>query len=587
MSGRLTKERLDEVVEAIKATMAEENIRAVSQRAVQGKVWHLQPVVAAYLSDLRKLEESVRSQIMKRISALVYHFHEYTLDATLARAGVISDDRVHAGSSLDKANAFDLFCLDSKERLYMILKQYGWLEEFFRQYPLHFYENSFTFVDRIPNKKLPIKVKVVGLGIGGSMLVSGLAKNGVSAVTGYEKRADSATDGVGSRYQNASWRAYDIAGRMLDDEAYNHLINYRQKINVNYDDGTTGVIISDRVQIILGNAIDTALQSAKRYGANLVFECKTDDFFREEVHDEKYDEDDEVDIVALFAGAHTSKFFPGLSEEMGIMEWPDLTSACKIWLRIEESEKKEDYCARGGETGAEKWHYTIESARKTPDDVERIKNNLIRTYEYTLKKMGDDADTTQLTETYQAQMAQLDKVMAMMEDESKEEPRFDYIFTNAPDNEHNKLKRIEAGEKGTVVLDSGYNVDVKIATKSIVGGTSKSPAGEQLMKKFSSKLVLTGGDACVNPNPLAAYGATLACQAADMVVQLAVGQGHLKAILMSAKDMGDKMDSKWVADIEELKDLLADYYDARSNSENYFQFVQTLICNLYSLPSPV
>lgn len=144
----LSKERLDEVVDSLKQALCSDEIRKLSQRAVQGKIWHLSPKVALLLSDLRREEDVVRTEIMATTSKLIYKFHGHTIDATLARAGVMHDARVHAGSSLNKQQAFDLFCLDSKERLYLLLKHYGFLQDFFRHYPLHFYENSFVFVDR-------------------------------------------------------------------------------------------------------------------------------------------------------------------------------------------------------------------------------------------------------------------------------------------------------------------------------------------------------------------------------------------------------------------------------------------------------
>jgi hypothetical protein len=173
---------------------------------------------------------------------------------------------------------FDLLCLDSKERLYLILKQYGWLEEFFRHFPQHFYENSFVFVDMIPQKKLYVKVKVIGLGIAGSLAVSGLAKLGIEHVIGYEQRQRSGPGGATSRYQNASWRAYDISEKLLNQEAYDHLRAYRQKIKVQYDDGSSKIVVTDRVQIIIGDAVNSALDSAARYGAKLCFGFPLDSY---------------------------------------------------------------------------------------------------------------------------------------------------------------------------------------------------------------------------------------------------------------------------------------------------------------------
>lgn len=566
----LSKERLDEVVNAVKETLSDPEIRAISQRAVQAKVWHLQPAVAACLTDLRKEEEEIRSTIMKRMSNLVYQFHDHTLDATLARAGIMQDDRVHAGSSLDKKETFELFCLDAKERLYMIMKHFGWLKEFFRAYPQHFYENSFQFVDRIPDKKLKVKVKVVGLGIGGSMALSGLAKVGIESAIGYEKRNESGPRSVGSRYQNASWRAYDVARDLLDDIAYQHLIEYRQRMNVTHDDGTTKLVTSDRVQIILGSAIEAAQASAKRYGAKLVFGASGDDYF-----DNDLNGDDAVDIVALFAGAHTAHIFPGLDQEMEIHSWPDISSVCDMWLRIKPSDKAEFYCAREGEVGAEVWHYTIESARTTIDDVVRVQNSLVSQYDWTLKKMSNASDDEKddLKTKFDSQMAQLDSVLNYMHE--NEGRHFDYIFTNAPKNKHNTKKREVAGADGTIVLEGGYIVDVSFASNSTV-------KSKDLTDKFATDLIVLGGDACVPPNPQAAYGATLACESAQMVVQLAVAYGHFNSIMQDLDEFNQIPD--WKEQVQELKDLFAAYYAARSRSENYFQWVQTLICNLYSLP---
>ena len=166
--------------------------------------------------------------------------------------------------------------------------------------------------------------------------------------------------------------------------------------------------------------------------------------------------------------------------------------------------------------------------------------------------------------------------------------RYDYEFTNAPDNAHNRAKRDATGQDGTVVLDGGYKVDIKIAGRCIVGGcdaNSSTDKSEELLRRFGTNLIVTGGDACVPPNPLAAYGATLACVSADMLVQLAVAHGHLNAVLQGIQGVqlhGE--DNEWLGECDELKDLFSEYYNVRSRSENYFQWIQTLICNLYSIP---
>jgi hypothetical protein len=79
------------------------------------------------------------------------------------------------------------------------------------------------------------------------------------------------------------------------------------------------------------------------------------------------------DIVALFSGAHTSEIKP----EMDIMTWDNIQSDCQMWLRIKEESVKDDFfCVRGGEVGAEHWHYEIESVRNTVDDIIRVRNYL-------------------------------------------------------------------------------------------------------------------------------------------------------------------------------------------------------------------
>jgi hypothetical protein len=561
------KEELDDVVQCLKKALSDPELRKLNQRAVQATVWHQHPQVSGLMMRLRRNEEAVRQQIFAATSELIFKFHQHSVKASLARAGILQDNRVHLGSSLEQPGSFDLFCLDAKERLYLILENYGWLEDFFRLYPLHFYENSFQFVSKIPPKKLKVKVTVIGLGVGGSMAVSGLAKHGVEVV-GYEKRNETGPSSVGSRYQNASWRAYNVASKLLDEQAYGELVKYRQKFNVQYDDGSTGFVESDRVQIILGDAIEHSLASAKRYGATLQFG----------IHDAIEALPEKSDVVALFTGAHTAKIFPEMRPEMGIMEWEEVQSDCVMWLQIKESQQNDYFCVRGGEVGAEHWHYTIESARDTIGDIIRVRQCLDSQFERAMSLCGDDdIEKEKLEVSLKLQMKQLDKVQMSLDEGRIPSGRFDYIFTNAPTNEHNLSKRNEAAKDGTIVLEGGYNVEVKIASNSM--STAKP-----VLDKFKADLVVCGGDACVPPNPQAAYGATLACEAAEMVVQLAVNIGHFNSILEDTKTMRDYVDNEWVQEIQEVKMLLSDYYNARGRAENYFQFVQTLICNLYSLP---
>ena len=118
----LTKEKLDQVVETVKQALSNPTTRAMGQRAVQGYIWHQYPVIAAVLGELRAAEEAVRQAVMAHISRLVYQFHARATQATLARAGVLVDPRIHEGSSLELKDSLDILCLDAKERLYMILK---------------------------------------------------------------------------------------------------------------------------------------------------------------------------------------------------------------------------------------------------------------------------------------------------------------------------------------------------------------------------------------------------------------------------------------------------------------------------------
>ena len=148
--------------------------------------------------------------------------------------------------------------------------------------------------------------------------------------------------------------AYEIARKLLDDKAYDELVSFRQQITIVHDDGTTNVVSADRVQVILGGAISSALDSAERFGANLCFESDSKHYYKEETQLSDGEEETDVDIVALFAGAHTSELFDGLKEEMNIQSWPELRSDCKMWLQIKESEKNEAFTTRHVEVGAEK-----------------------------------------------------------------------------------------------------------------------------------------------------------------------------------------------------------------------------------------
>ena len=127
------------------------------------------------------------------------------------------------------------------------------------------------------------------------------------------------------------------------------------------------------------------MESAERYGADLRFECDSKEFCKTETSSGR--DIDDVDIVALFAGARTDGIVPGLEQEMDMHTWKDLRSDCILWLEIKMSEKKSSYTARNVEVGAEKWHFTIESSRSTKDDIVRIRDNLIAKRIWALQKL--------------------------------------------------------------------------------------------------------------------------------------------------------------------------------------------------------
>lgn len=587
-SSTLDYDRLNDVVKTIATKLSDPSLRKINNRAIQAKLWS-DPKVASYMTDLRREEDQLRSNIMERMSMLIQKLHLQCIDATLERANIITkeDDISPYTDDCIKEEKIkvDEIYLDAKERLYLILKEYGWMKDFFRLYPMHFFENSFTFVSNIPTKDLDVKVKVIGLGVGGSLAVSGLKKRGIKYVKGYEKRARHGERSVTSRYQNASWRAYDIAQGLLDKEAYDELVAYQQRINVVNDDGTTKVMTSDRVQIVLGSAIDAALSSAERYGAQLYFNCNPNSFYKSNQENHKSDdksENENVDIVALFTGAHTSEMFEGLKDLLGYFEWPNISSKCKMWLQIKPSRKKCAFTSRDIEVGAENWHFAIESARNTIDDVNRIRDALISQYQLNKKRTNislfDDNECKKKIEKIENLIETIEA--HRIKDSGS---RFDYIFANAPDNVHNRSKIEIAKNKGDLVIDGNYQVDVKIASNPVIDCKSSEKA-KIMCDRFSSQVLVLGGDACVPPNPMAAYGATLACEFAEMLVQLAVSHGHLNSICNTFDDTVDVFDPELINMFKELKGLFSKYYSIRGRAENYFQWMQTLICNLYSIP---
>jgi hypothetical protein len=396
-----------------------------------------------------------------------------------------------------------------------------------------------------------------------------MAKHGID-VTGVEKR-----ERPSSRYQNASWRAYDTAQDMVDDEAFQELVRHRQRIVMpaaSTDKGGAGgtsqnvVTFSDRVQIVIGHAIDTAIMSARRYGARLCIGKESEGVGP--ANGSAASGEAEYDICAVFCGAHTSKSFPVL--DLKVHSWPELESTCKMWLQVQpiaktdqdEDEDASNSCTRHGEIGAEHWHFTISSTRHSEKDLDRILYNLDLQFARIPTPSADETDK------YRQQRERVATVLEQLR--SNAIRSYEYTFTNAPANPHNLAKREASRDK--IAIDGGYSVPVQIATQS-------SFADSAAQKEFRSKAVVCGGDATVPPNPLAAYGATLACEAAFSTVQLSIAFGHLNAIATCMVDHPG-----WCEKVHELKALFLLHYEARSRAENYFQFVQTLLCNLYSLP---
>jgi hypothetical protein len=110
-------------------------------------------------------------------------------------------------------------------------------------------------------------------------------------------------------FGNTSWRAYEVAEKLLDHEAYEHLLRFRQKINIKNQDGSEKIVTSDRTQVILGEAIDTFYKSAERYGATPKFDSCLEDYYYEDTNSNTIDDSD---IIGIFTGVHTADIFPHL-----------------------------------------------------------------------------------------------------------------------------------------------------------------------------------------------------------------------------------------------------------------------------------
>jgi hypothetical protein len=406
-----------------------------------------------------------------------------------------------------------------------------------------------------------------------------MAKHGID-VTGIEKR-----ERPGSRYQNASWRAYDTAHNMVDDDAFQELARHRQRILVAADasgnSAPSVITFSDRVQIVIGHAIETAIGSARRYGARLrIGGTEGGEIGPSDVADSC-----DYDLCVVFCGARTSSLFPTL--DLQIHSWPRLESTCKMWLQLQPNidsrsggeddtdDEAANSCTRHGEIGAENWDFTISSTRRSEEDLERLLYNLDSQHSHKTNP------SEEVTAKYRDQRRRVEAVLEQLQ--NKRIRSYQYTFTNAPSNDHNLSKLVAVSNN--IAIDGGYSVPVQIATRSSFG-RDEHPSETAACDAFRSQMVVCGGDATVPPNPLAAYGATLACEAAYSSVQLAVAIGHLNAILYCFDDRNGEH-AQWCRQVVELRNLFRVHYEARSRAENYFQFIQTLLCNLYSLPPQV
>jgi hypothetical protein len=116
-----TKNRLEGVVNVLTKALSSPELRGLSQRAIQARIWHQEPLIASFMFDLRREEELLRQTIMERLSFLIGEFHNFTLPLSDGVGGdTAMADRTHARS-------LEVICLDSKERLYLILKQHVWI----------------------------------------------------------------------------------------------------------------------------------------------------------------------------------------------------------------------------------------------------------------------------------------------------------------------------------------------------------------------------------------------------------------------------------------------------------------------------
>jgi len=143
------------------------------------------------------------------------------------------------------------------------------------------------------------------------------------------------------------------------------------------------------------------------------------------------------------------------------------------------------------------------------EDLQRVKDNIQNKYDTCLKKMLSESKANvdgcphrkEVNQKYQRQLNLVESIMEKMS--SGEIQRYDYIFVNASDNLNNQLKQKRAGEDGSIVLEGGYTVPVKITANAFVmkNGNEGSASTVHdnldtkaaLLHNFRTDVIVTGG----------------------------------------------------------------------------------------------
>jgi hypothetical protein len=143
------------------------------------------------------------------------------------------------------------------------------------------------------------------------------------------------------------------------------------------------------------------------------------------------------------------------------------------------------------------------------EDLQRVRDKIQNKYDTCLKKQSSESKANvdgcpHRKEVKQKYLRQLNLVESIMEKMSSGEiQRYDYIFVNASDNLNNQLKQKRAGEDGSIVLEGGYTVPVKITANACVmkNGNEGSASTVHdnldtkaaLLHNFRTDVIVTGG----------------------------------------------------------------------------------------------